>query len=181
MKNIKMITPVILAILLSISMVRAQEKENNPEKQKPNKETIKHLIAELHIIFSDEQTPISERDRLMEKYGAESEEAQAQQKIYKKNHMANELKVSKILDKYGWPGADIIGGRGNTTLYLVVQHSSLETRQKYLPMLKEAVKNGNTPPRYFANVQDRINSDLGKPQVYGEQWKYYPETKSFNV
>lgn len=181
MKRIKFVAPAILGLLLSFSAAHAQEKGDNPAKEKPDGVTVQKLIAELDTIHSDEQTPVRERDRLMEKYGAESDEAQAQQRIYQKNHAANEEKVSAILDKYGWLGSDIIGERGNATLYLVVQHSPLATRQKYLPMLRESVKKGKTPPRFLANVQDRINTNLGKPQVYGEQWKYYPETKSFNV
>ncbi|MFQ3174665.1 MAG: hypothetical protein ACI8W0_001789 [Flavobacterium sp.] len=48
-------------------------------------------------------------------------------------------------------------------------------------MLRIAIKNGNTQPRYLANIEDRTATDLGNMAVYGEQMKYYPEQKSFNV
>lgn len=140
-----------------------------------------YLTAVLDTINSNEQEPIRTRDALMEKYGVDSGEAQEYQEIYTRNHIINEKKVTEILDEYGWLGSDIIGDRGNTTLYLVVQHSDFETRTKYLPMLRKAVKTGNTPPRYLVNIEDRTATDLGKMQVYGEQMKYYPETKSFNI
>lgn len=139
------------------------------------------LVAMLDTVYQDEQTPIRARDALMRKYGAESEEAQAQQKIVKKNHAVNERKVRKILDEQGWPSIAAIGEQGSRTLFLVIQHSAPEIRVKYLPMMKEAVKKGDLLPRYLANVEDRVATDLGQLQVYGNQVKYYPETKSFDV
>lgn len=147
-----------------------------------NKETLdQSLVALLDTINQDEQTPIRARDSLMRKYGAESEEAMVQQKIVKKNHAVNERKVRKLLDEQGWPSIDRIGAQGSRTLFLVIQHSAPEVRVKYLPMMKEAVKRGDLLPRYLANVEDRVATDLGRLQVYGNQVKYYPETKTFDV
>lgn len=139
------------------------------------------LIAILDTVYQQEQVPIRTRDELMEKFGTESKEAQVYQKIYKENHAINEQIVTRILDDFGWLGVSEIGEQGNRTLYLVIQHSAVDVRQKYLPMLQNAVKNGNAPPRFLANVQDRISTDLGELQAYGEQMKFYPESKSFNV
>ena len=36
-------------------------------------------------------------------------------------------------------------------------------------------------PRLLARAEDRLATDNGNLQVYGEQIKYYPETKSFDV
>ena len=55
----------------------------------------------------------------------------------------NQIAVKKILDEHGWLGSDIIGRRGNQTLFLVIQHADLITQLQYLPMLKEAVAKGN--------------------------------------
>jgi hypothetical protein len=139
------------------------------------------LVAFLDTIYYDEQTPIRARDSLMRQYGAESEEAMVQQKIVKKNHAVNETKVRKLLDERGWPSIHTIGAQGSRTLFLVIQHSAPEIRVKYLPMMKEAVKKGDLLPRYLANVEDRVATDLGRLQVYGNQIKYYPETKTFDV
>lgn len=139
------------------------------------------LILILDSVFHMEQDPIRKRDALMDKYGAESEQAEEYQKIYKENHQINEQIITRLLDEFGWLGPDIIGSQGNRTLFLVIQHSGLNTRQKYLPMLREAVKKGDALPLYLAGVEDRVATDLGKLQVYGNQVKYYPETKSFDV
>ena len=58
----------------------------------------------------------------------------------------NLIKVMKILDERGWLGKNVVGTQGNQTLFLVIQHADLEYQQKYLPMMREAVKDGNANP-----------------------------------
>ena len=118
---------------------------------------------------------------VIEKYGVESKEVQGQQEIYERNHAINERKVKVILDKYGWPGKDIIGEQGNWTICNVIQHSDNEIRIKYLPMMRQAVKDKKLHPRFLVRTEDRIATERGDLQIYGGQMKYYPETKSFNV
>jgi hypothetical protein len=89
--------------------------------------------------------------------------------------------VLNLLDTYGWPQKEVIGEQGNWTICNVMQHSENDVRLKYLPMMKEAVLAKQLAPRFLVRAQDRINSELGKLQIYGGQMKYYPETKSFNV
>ena len=156
--------------------------------QEPTEETTtdpmpipENLVAMLDTVFRAEQEPISLRDSLMEIYGAESEEVQQQQKIYKRNHVINEQKVRSILDTYGWPDKEIIGEQGNLTICNVLQHSEPEIRVKYLPMMKQAVLDKKLHPRFLVRAEDRIATDNGELQIYGGQMKYYPETESFNV
>jgi len=54
----------------------------------------------------------------------------------------NVVEIVRILDSRGWLGSDIIGRRGNQTLYLVIQHADLKTQESYLPMIREVVKKG---------------------------------------
>jgi hypothetical protein len=66
------------------------------------------------------------------------------------------------LDKYGWLGADVVGARGSITLFLVIQHANLKTQQKYLPLVKEAEKNGKIQGTNLAFLEDRIAIGEGK-------------------
>jgi hypothetical protein len=86
-----------------------------------------------------------------------------------------------MLDKQGWPDISLIGEIGNITIANVLQHSDIEIRMRYLPMMKDAVKSKGLPPRLLARAEDRIATDRGEPQIYGGQIKYYPETESFDV
>jgi len=78
--------------------------------------------------------------------------------------------VGKIIDKYGWLGSDKIGSEANQTLFLGIQHiDDLVVQNKYLPILKDAVKKGNAEPWHFAFLTDRILMNQGKKQIYGTQ------------
>jgi hypothetical protein len=81
----------------------------------------------------------------------------------------NLRKVRAILDKYGWLGPDEIGREGNMTLFFVIQHSYYTVQEKYLPMLREAVKNKKAEPADLALLEDRVLLGRGKKQIYGSQ------------
>ena len=42
-------------------------------------------------------------------------------------------------------------------------------QQKYLPIMRKAIKEGNAKPWQYAFLQDRILMSQGKPQIYGTQ------------
>lgn len=167
----------IFTVLLAIGCSAKQPTEQKTTVQ----QRTEGLVSILDTIFRTEQEPITLRDSFMKKYGIESPQALAQQAIYEKNHVINEKKVTAILDKSGWPAKEIIGERGNRTICNVLQHSALDVRLKYLPMMKEAVKDKKLNPQLLVRTEDRIATDQGNPQIYGGQMKFYPETKTFNV
>ena len=98
-----------------------------------------------------------------------SNEMKAHWKKIQKTDKANLKVIRKILDKRGWLGADVVGGEGNSTLFLVIQHSDLKTQQKYLPMMRDAVQKGNAKASSLALLEDRVALGLGNPQIYGSQ------------
>ncbi|HWW41649.1 DUF6624 domain-containing protein [Pedobacter sp.] len=81
----------------------------------------------------------------------------------------NLIKVTQILDKNGWLGPQDVGIDGSNALFLVIQHANLATQQKYLPMIRKAVKDGKTLSSNLALLEDRVNMREGKTQVYGSQ------------
>ena len=167
----------IVTFLFAMSCSHKNQSQN---LSKPT-EFPKNLTAILDTIWRAEQTPITTRDSLIKIYGAESEDADVYQKIYRKNHAVNIKKIRDILDTYGWPEASLIGGQGNRTICNVLQHADQETREYYLPMMKQAVLDKKLEARYLVRAEDRLATDRGELQIYGGQMKYYPETKSFNV
>lgn len=171
-----------MRLILMVTLLLTVACSNKQGNEAPtNKQTPVDLIAVLDTIWRTEQGPITLRDSLMEIYGADSKEVQAQQEIYKKNHLVNEEKVKTILDKYGWPTKEMIGEQGNWTICNVIQHSDNDVRIKYLPMMRKAVKDEKLEPRFLVRAEDRIATEKGELQIYGGQLKYYPETKTFNV
>ncbi|SHN12612.1 DUF6624 domain-containing protein [Mucilaginibacter sp. OK098] len=81
----------------------------------------------------------------------------------------NIIKVTQIIDKYGWLGPQDVGMNGSQALFLVIQHANLATQQKYLPMIRTAVKDGKTLSSNLALLEDRVNMREGKNQIYGSQ------------
>jgi hypothetical protein len=130
-----------------------------------NSKLDKPLIAVLDTIFKADQYLIQEN----KEQTLNSTELQAWNKKFNETDSVNIKKVSDILSIYGWPGEEIIGWNGNATLWVVIQHSSLGNQEKYLPIMREAVKNGKARPAQLALLEDRILVRNGQEQIYGSQ------------
>lgn len=139
----------------------------NKEKAEANLD--KPLVAILDTIYQEDQKYRQQIKGIEEKYGWESDEMKAHWKIINEKDSINLIKIKKILDERGWLGADIIGNQGNSTLFLVIQHSNIETQEKYLPMMREAVSKGNARASSLALLEDRVALRKGEKQIYGSQ------------
>lgn len=129
----------------------------------------KPLVTELDSIYTEDQKYRLQIDEIEKKYGIESNEMKAHWKIINDKDSINLIKIKSLLDKYGWLGTDVIGEQGNSTLFLVIQHSDIATQEKYLPMMREAVKNGKSKGSELALLKDRVTLWKGKKQIYGSQ------------
>ena len=103
---------------------------------------------------------------------------------------SNLKQIEKIIAQYGWPGKSFVGKPGNTTIFLVIQHSELAIQEKYLPLLQASVAANESDPGSLALMQDRILMQQGKKQIYGSQierdsltggWKIYPIEDEMHV
>lgn len=153
--------------------------KQNKEKAEANLN--KPLVAELDSIYAEDQKYRLQIDEIQKKYGWESNEMKAHWKIINDKDSINLIKIKSILDKYGWLGTDVVGVQGNSTLFLVIQHSDLATQEKYLPMMREAVKNGRAKGSALALLEDRVALREGKKQIYGSQIGRDSETKLYYV
>lgn len=141
--------------------------KGNKEKEEANYD--KPLVSMLDTIFQEDQTYRRQIGEIEKKYGNDSNEMRAHWQKIMKSDSINLFKVKKILDERGWLSDSVIGARGNQTLFLVIQHSNRPTWEKYIPMLREAVKLGNAQPSALALMEDRLALAQGKRQTYGSQ------------
>lgn len=153
--------------------------KQNKEKAEANLN--KPLAAQLDFIYVEDQKYRLQIDEIEKKYGWESKEMKALWKIINEKDSFNLIKVKAILDRNGWLGADIVGEQGNSTLFLVIQHADLATQEKYLPMMREAVKNGKASGGNLALLEDRVAIRLGKKQIYGSQIGRDTDTQQYYV
>src|SRR6218665_3007366 len=110
----------------------------------------KPLQAELLTILEEDQKYRKQIHETLKTHSDNSKEMQDLWKITLKNDSINLLRVKKILDEKGWVGKDKVGTQANSAIFLVIQHSDLETQKKYLPMMKEAAAKGNANPGSLA-------------------------------
>lgn len=150
-------------------------------KDKAEANLNKPLVAQLDSIFIEDQKYRKQIDTVEKKYGWESKEMKSLWKVIDEKDSINLIEIKNILDKYGWLGADVIGAQGNATLFLVIQHSDLATQEKYLPMMREAVKNGKAQGSSLALLEDRVALRQGKKQIYGSQIGRDAETQIYYV
>src|SRR6187402_303359 len=104
-----------------------------------------------------------------QKFGDKSPEMISLGQKMIKQDQANLKYVSEILDKYGWISYDTIGFKAHQTLFLVIQHADSTTQEKYLPLLKQAVKDNRAFAHDLALLEDRVLIKRGSKQIYGSQ------------
>jgi uncharacterized protein YfbU (UPF0304 family) len=131
--------------------------------------TYKAVTQQLFKIDELDQRYRNQIDYVETRYGRNSKEIET---LYKNMHDAdsiNLIQVVSILQQYGWLGYNEIGSQANTALFMVIQHSDQATQEKYLPMMREAVKNGKAKAKSLALLEDRIALKQGRMQYYGSQ------------
>jgi len=138
----------------------------------------KPLKQELLDIYKEDQEIRKQYVLAQKKYGYQGKEMDSLAEIMVLKDSLNLIKIVKILDQKGWIGKDKVGQQANQTLFLVIQHSDLKVQQKYLPMMREAVKKGNANAGSLALLEDRVALREGRKQIYGSQIGTNPVTKT---
>lgn len=58
------------------------------------------------------------------------------------NDLANQVLLSKIINRFGWPTVKQHGDQGTLTAWLIVWHSDLNYQRRYYPLIKSAYERG---------------------------------------
>lgn len=157
--------------------------ETNPESELTIERELNDSILkeQLELIRVEDQTLRLLLPEVNKKFEQNSPERKFFKRLIAEQDSICEIKVTRILDKYGWISANRVGYFANQTLWLVIQHAPLETQEKYLPKLKESVKNGESEGWYLAFLEDRILMYKGEKQLYGSQAKPNEKTKKTHI
>ena len=79
--------------------------------------------------------------------------------------------VDSLYQKYGkYVGNDLVGKKLETVMWAVIQHSNIESMEKYLPIIHQAVKEGNVNQTPFEMLLDRIHCIKYNYQFFGSQF-----------
>ena len=127
------------------------------------------LESELVTILGEDQKYRLQIGAVQKKSGGDSTEMRELWKVINEKDAANLVRVEAILDRRGWLGPGEVGPQGNVALFLVIQHADLKTQEKYLPMIRLAVKAGRAQASQLALLEDRVALGEGRRQTYGSQ------------
>ncbi|MFB6454969.1 DUF6624 domain-containing protein [Chitinophaga sp. Hz27] len=145
---------------------------------KQERDSIMNLLVQ---VDTDDQRYRSALQSVQSQYGGNSPEMKSLIGKMNTADSINLIKVSAILDHYGWLGAKEIGNQGNVTLFMVIQHSRSEAQEKYLPMMRDAVKKGNANAGSLALLEDRVALHHGQRQRYGSQLMWDMRTNQYRL
>lgn len=66
-------------------------------------------------------------------------------------------------------GRDLVGRRFETAMWAVIQHSNPEMMEEYLPILQQAVADGQLEATPFKMLVDRVHTIRNGTQIFGSQ------------
>lgn len=127
------------------------------------------LRVELQEIYHSDQAIRISYIEAEKRSGKNSDESRKIYGEWERIDSVNREKVIALLERYGWLSPYEVGDQGSMALWLVIQHSDLETQQKYLPMMRRAVKENKAKASELALLEDRVRLGLGEKQIFGSQ------------
>ncbi|MGV3589598.1 MAG: DUF6624 domain-containing protein [Adhaeribacter sp.] len=130
------------------------------------------------VLLSDQKYRVM-LDSVYKNYGWQSAEFHNLNKKIHKIDSVNLILVTAVLDKHGWLGPEEVGAEAANAIFLVIQHSDLPTQEKYLLLMREAVKQGKALSQNLALLEDRVLVKHGQKQLYGSQLETDPATKKY--
>lgn len=135
----------------------------------------------LDTIYQSDQAIRKDFMRTASALGWDSKEAKAYLPQMRSIDSVNQIKVERFINTYGWRGQDELGSQGNSTLFIVIQHSDSTVQNRYIPVLREAVMQKKARAEDLALMEDRLSMSKFGYQIYGSQIAQDPTTKKFII
>jgi hypothetical protein len=176
---LEVLLPLIILLLLTATAF-GQAKPPKSEHKGSSKFNAS-LAKTLDSIYDEDQRYRRQMGEVAAKHGWESKEMQELWRVAGKVDAANLEKVERILEKHGWLGPETVGEKGNSALFLVIQHADSKTQNKYLPIMQAAYEKGNAKGSQLALLIDRVALSNGQKQVYGSQVAQDPKTNKYKL
>lgn len=93
----------------------------------------------------------------------------------------NYFLLKDIFAKYGYPNYDLVGERGSSNFWLLVQHQDRHPafQDSVLTKMKIEVDSNKASANNYAYLVDRVKVNTGQLQVYGTQMKLNSDSTSY--
>ena len=82
----------------------------------------------------------------------------------------NTSRLERVVADHGWPGSRLVDADGAHCAWLLAQHTPLDFQQRHLPLLRQAVGEGQAREVELAYLDDRVRIREQRPQRHGTQW-----------
>lgn len=87
------------------------------------------------------------------------------------------IEAHAIFAKYGLPTFALVGPEAAGDFDTIIQHQPLAFQKQVLPQMKADAKAGQVSSEAYAMLLDRVESNSGQPQTYGENFVCAPDGK----
>jgi hypothetical protein len=93
----------------------------------------------------------------------------------------NYFLLTEIFQKHGYPNYDLVGEKGSSDFWLLVQHQDRhpQFQEAVLAKMKVEVDRGKADATDYAYLVDRVKVNTGQLQVYGTQMRHNADSTSF--
>jgi len=172
MKSFKII---FLTLLILISCNK-NDKKDNSEKEKINLE-LKNILESILIKDQGIREIVNgnlsdkRKTELLTQMNLSENDIDGNRKfdLMRKIDSINIVEAEKIIAEFGYPSKSLVGEPANKAVFYVIQHSN--KINKYLPLIREATKNGDISQTSLAMMEDRNLMEQRLEQIYGTQIK----------
>lgn len=147
--------------------------------ENPSKQCLDSLRTELEFVFRKDQTFRRIYLEAEKKLGDGSIEMEYFWVVVEAQDKVLEKQVANIIDKYGWLGISQIGRLANTAQWAVMQHGTVDSKEKYAPLLKASVLKQESQPIHYARLIDRMLINSDKEQLFGTQYDFDNEGQPY--
>ena len=89
--------------------------------------------------------------------------------------------VLDLYDQYGYLNRKIVGIEYEAHMFYIIQHSDLETMERFLPIIHKEIVAGRLVPTVYPLLHDRINMLNGLPQEFGTQGIFNQKTDKYEL
>ncbi|SEN22665.1 hypothetical protein SAMN05192574_102834 [Mucilaginibacter gossypiicola] len=128
---------------------------------------IPSVALELSQMLKNYRDGFEQYQQLVEQHGKNSKEAKAFKYRLREVDSTNFIKVSSIVNTYGWRGREYFGPDGPEALITTLLHANIVNQKKYFSIVRIAALNGSLPAEGFAIMADNIALYENNTQIYG--------------
>jgi hypothetical protein len=99
----------------------------------------------------------------------------------RKTDSLNCFTLSKVFQTHGFPNYDLVGERGSSNFWLLIQHQDAHPKfqEEVLTKMKAEADRGKASLSDYAYLVDRVKVNTGQPQVYGTQMTLNSDQTSY--